>query len=342
MKGQLIVLDEHLGRPAAALLVDGQLDDLLIEGDGPRIGAIYRARATRPMKGQGGLFVETPDGPGYLRQVKGLSPGQALLVQVTGHAEPGKAMPVTTRLLFKSRYAIVTPGAPGLNVSRAIRDEAERDRLQEIAHELMGGDEMGLILRSACAGADEDEIAGDIAAMRDTARAVLADATGAPELLLEGDGAHELAWRDWTGPAQVDRGREAWEAHVAEPLEALGSPRVALVGGGHAMIEPTRAFVAVDVNTGGDTSPAAGLKANLALAEVLPRQLRLRGLGGVVVIDPAPMPKKDRRTFETALKRALKGDAAETLVVGWTPLGNLELQRQRVRQPLADLTETRR
>ena len=118
MKGRLIALDHINETEAAALMVDGRLEDLFLDPEGPRPGTIYRAIADRPMKGQGGMFLRTPDGTVFLRQVKGLSPGQPLLVQVTGHAEPGKALPVTTKLLFKSRYAIVTPEAPGLNISR--------------------------------------------------------------------------------------------------------------------------------------------------------------------------------------------------------------------------------
>ena len=125
MKGNQIILDHINGREAAARMEDGVLDDFLIAGDAPLPGTIYRARADRPVKGQGGMFLTTPDGPAFLRQVKGLAPGQMLLVQVTGYAEPGKALPVTQKLLFKSRYAIVTPDAPGLNISRSIRDDDE-------------------------------------------------------------------------------------------------------------------------------------------------------------------------------------------------------------------------
>ena len=147
MKGRQIVLDHINGFEAAALLVDGRLEDLLIDSDAPRVGAIYRAVADRPVKGQGGMFLSTPDGQVFLRQVRGISPGQSMLVQVSGHAEPGKAMPVTQKLLFKSRFAIVTPDAPGLNISRSIRDDDLRDRLLEIAHDTMDGDgDMGLIL----------------------------------------------------------------------------------------------------------------------------------------------------------------------------------------------------
>src|SRR6056297_3977561 len=162
MKGRLIVLDDLNGHEAAALMVDGRLEDLFLDSEGTRTGAIYRAVVDRPVKGQGGVFVRTTDGMGFLRQVSGLRPGQAVLVQVTGHPEPGKALPVTAKLLFKSRYAIVTPDAPGLNVSRSIRDDDRRDALLEIAHDAMGETAFGLILRSSCAEADAGDIAEDI------------------------------------------------------------------------------------------------------------------------------------------------------------------------------------
>ncbi|MEM8731941.1 MAG: ribonuclease E/G [Pseudomonadota bacterium] len=335
MKGRQILLDHWHGREAAALLVDGQLDDLVIDTEAPPPGTIYRARADRPVKGQGGMFLSTPDGSAFLRQVKGLSPGETLLVQVTGYPEPGKAMPVTTRLLFKSRYAIVTPGAPGLNVSRSIRDEEERNRLLEVAHGEMTDGEDGLILRSAADGVGADEVAADIAAMAELAARVRADAAGAPEKLVDGDAPHLLAWREWSDPAQVVTEPGCFESHgVAEAILAAQGPDVPLAGGATMYVEPTRALVAVDVNTGRDTSLAAGLKANLACARSLPRALRVRGLGGQIVLDLAPMPKKDRRVFESTLRAALKADAIETVMSGWTPLGHFELQRKRARAPL--------
>lgn len=340
MKGRQIILDHLNGREAAALIVDGRLEDLLIDADGPRPGAIYRAVADRPVKGQGGLFLRTPDGTAFLRQVKGIAPGDTMLVQVTGHAEEGKAIPVTQKVLFKSRYAIVTPDAPGLNISRSIKDDDLRDTLLGIAHEVMGDSPMGLILRSSCEAADPDEISEDIAAMADLATAVLSDTEGGEECLTEGDGPHTLAWRDWVEPAEIVTDEGSFESHgVTELIAALGDPRVALAGGGFAYIEPTRALVAVDVNTGADTSPAAALKANITLARDLPRQLRLRGLGGQITLDLAPMPKKDRRAFEMAIKAAFRSDSIETVLAGWTPLGHYEVQRQRARQPLSALLE---
>ncbi len=342
MKGRVVVLGELNGHEAAALMVDGLLQDLLVDGGGdapPAPGAIFRATVDRQVKGQGGVFLRLPDGRAFLREAKGLRPGQTLLVQVTGYAEPGKAVPVTTRVLFKSRHAIVTPGAPGLNISRQIRDDDARARLHDIAGEAMAGAESGLILRSAAQHADEDEVAQDIALMRDLAARILAEDGAQPEHLLDGPGPHDLAWRDWAEPApdEVASGKTAFADHgVLDAVEGLRQAHVPLGQGASIWVEPTRALVAVDVNTGADTSPAAALKANLAAAKELPRQLRLRGLGGQITLDLAPLPKNDRRAVEGALRAAFKSDPIDTALVGWTPLGHFELQRKRERLPLTE------
>lgn len=344
MKGRQILLD-HLGdREAAALMVDGQLDDLLIAGTAPAPGTIYRARADRPVKGQGGMFLSTPDGPAFLRQVKGLAPGDTLLVQVTSYAEEGKAFPVTTRVIFKSRYAMVTPGAPGLNISRAIRDEEVRDRLLECAHEAIEGflgeipEDLGLVLRSATEQADEAEVAEDILAMIGLARQVMSDSGSEAERLVDGDTPHTLAWRDWADAAEVNGDPGCFDTHgVTDAIAEARGWREPLDGGAWMSVEATRALVAVDVNTGRDTSMAAGMKANLACARALPRALRVRGLGGQIVVDFAPMPKKDRVRIESSLRAAFRNDPEETSLVGWTGLGHFELQRKRGRVPLSEV-----
>lgn len=329
-----IILDTLDGHETAALVENGRLEDLLIDdGDLPRPGAIYRGICDRPLKGQGGMILRIPGGTAFLRGAKGLSPGQPLLVQVTGYPDDGKAVPVTDRLLFKSRYAIVTPGAPGINVSRLIRDEEERARLKDLA--TAEGVE-GLILRSSCAGTPDDDIAEDIAAMRELSAAVLKDAEGRePEALTEGDGPHALAWREWTTPADVVTDAGGLASHgLLEQIQALADP-IERLSDGWMAVEPTRALIAVDVNTGGDTSPAAGLKANLAAIKALPRALRLRGLGGQITVDMAPLPKGQRRQLENALRAAFKSDPIQTGFLGWTPSGHMELQRKRERLPIA-------
>ena len=331
MKGRQILLGEVAGREAAALIVDGVLDDLIVDSDAARPGAIYRARANRPVKGQGGFFLDMPDGSAFLRGGKGIAPGDRLLVQVTGHAEPEKATPVTTKLLFKSRYAIVTPDAPGVNISRSIRDEEMRLTIRAAAEtELAESCGFGIILRSACAGADADAIAGDVDAMIGLAQAILDDGGTEPEKLLEGPGPHELAWRDWPEAEVGDEAIDDW-------LASATRPDIPLPSGASMQVEPTRALVAVDVNTGADTSPATGLKANIAAARALPRALRVRGLGGQIVVDFAPMPKKDRPRLESVLRAAFRDDDTETALIGWTTMGHYELNRKRARAPLHEI-----
>lgn len=338
MKGRTIILDHVDGIEAAALMVDGKLSDLLIAGKAPAPGTIYRAIADRPVKGQGGMFLKTPDGSAFLRQVKGLAPGQPLLVQVTGYAEEGKAIPVTQKVLFKSRFAIVTPDAPGLNVSRSIRDDDMRDELIVVAKEVMEGREMGLILRSCCAAATPEEIAEDVEEMAGLANRVMNDESVEMDTLVTGDGPHVLAWRDWTDAAEVVTQAGGFEDHgVLDFLETATQPFVSFGNSGGMYIEPTRALIAVDVNTGNDASVAAGIKANMVCARLLPQALRVRGLAGQITLDLAPMPKKDRRAFEVALRAAFRLDDIETALVGWTPLGHYELQRKRVRLPLSEV-----
>lgn len=337
MKGRMIVLDHVAGREAAALLVNGVLHDLLIDhDDAPRPGAIFRAICDRPLKGQGGMMLRLPDGDtAFLRQGKGLAPGQAILVQVTGYADGGKAIPVTDRVLFKSRYAIVTPGKPGINVSRQIKDDDARDRILACAHGVEVTEGFGVILRSSCQEATDSDIMDDIAEMDTLAAAIMSETQGEAEALTEGDGPHALAWREWVEPATVETDAGGFDHHgVLDQMAALGRARVGLDGGAFMYVEPTRALVAVDVNTGGDTSPASALKANLAACRSLPRALRLRGLGGQIVIDMAPISKAHRKQIESALRGAFRDDGIDTALVGWTPLGHFELQRKRERLPL--------
>ena len=344
MKGRQVVLGHLFGLEAAALMQDGQLIDLLVASDPLTAlapGAICRASTNRFMKGQGGVFLRLPDGQtGYLRDRKGVSEGKPLLVQVAGVAEDGKAVPLSTRLLFRGRHALVTPGAPGVNVSRSIRDEDRRDELAAIGRASLGDRDHGLILRSVCLDAEDDDIRAELDDLIELADRVCAETAGAPELLLDAPTPWEQAWMDWAEPAPdaVEEGEDSFDrCGVLDAVDALLSSRVVLPGGSDAHVEATRALVAVDVNTGNDTSLAAGLKANIALARELPRQLALRGLGGQIVVDFAPMPKRDRATLDQVLQGAFRGAGSETTLVGWTAMGLYELTRKRDRVPLARL-----
>jgi len=342
VKGRQILIEPlPAGGHAAALVVDGRLQDLLVDPDpadpAPRPEAVYRALPGRPMKGTGGVIVDLGGGlAGFLRTPKPPAPGRPLLVQVAGWAEQGKAAPVSARVRLKRRTAMLTPGAPGRNLARSLRDPDRRAALTALADVAMAGadPELGLVLRTAAGDAPDPEIATDIAALR-AGWAEVSAADGAPRLLRPAPGAAEEALREWrlAGDSLREAPGALADAGIWEEVEALEEPLVPL-GQGSMAVEATRALVAVDVNTGGDLSPAAALKANLAAAAELPRQLRLRGLGGQGTIDCAPLARGERPHVERALARALADDGIETSVVGWTPLGHLELQRKRARRPL--------
>jgi len=346
-KGRIIVLDEVNGKPAAALLVNGQIHDLLIEADNnlPKPEAIYRGRTTLPMKGQNGIILDIGNGQkAFLRNAKGIPQGTQMTVQVATHAEIGKATPVVNKLIFKSRYCIVTPDAPGLNIARSIKDDEERDRLLEIVHEVSTNrsTEYGLIIRSSAMDIDADAISDDINAMYDLADNVMSQTSGDPALIMPAPTAEMKAWRDWVNPDpdEVIKEINSFETMgIWDHIEKLKHSKSKLPNGASMIIEPTSAFVAVDVNTGNDFSLSAGLKANLAVAKELPNQLSLRGLGGQIIIDFAPSPKKDRKLIETALNSSFRKGKIDTVVVGWTTLGNFELQRKRERIPLSELLQ---
>ena len=320
-------------------IVDGGLDDLLIDPPDDRVrpGTIYRAKAGRPMKGQGGMILETPDGPLFLRQSKGIAQGDSVFVQVSTFAEPGKAAPAALKLLLKSRFCLLTPGAEGRNLSKAIRDEERRVELHEIIAGLDLPPDVGLVVRTAAEQADDDEVRADLDALTEMARGLLGEPrTGAPEKLLEGPSAQDIALRDWPTPDVFDAEPGSFfRAGADEMIAALSSPEHRFAEGS-IVVEATRALVAVDVNTGGNTSAAAGFSANIAALRTLPRALRLRGLGGQIVVDPAPTPKRDRKRLEEAAKSAFRRDGIETSFVGWSPLGHMEFLRKRERLPLSE------
>ena len=165
---------------------------------------------------------------------------------------------------------------------------------------------------------DADAISDDINAMYDLADNVMSQTSGDPALLMPAPTAEMKAWRNWVNPDpdEVIKETNSFETMgIWDHIEKLKHSKSKLPNGASMIIEPTSAFVAVDVNTGNDFSLSAGLKANLAVAKELPNQLSLRGLGGQIIIDFAPSPKKDRKLIETALNSSFRKGKIDTVVV---------------------------
>lgn len=331
MKGTVIALDTWARRGAAAIMVDGQLDDIIVAPPKrePAIGAIFAAVAERPLKGTGGQFVKLPDGlKGFL---KGNAPqGRVLAVQVNGCAEPGKAIPVTSRIVLKSRTTILTPGAKSRSIARSIKGEAAA-RLKSFADTLSLPSDTGIILRTAAVDAATNEVELDVERLM-AKLARISSLPDAPTLLVPGRTPEQWAASEWDTNALWDTKPESFERHgIAEALEAVLEMETPLPSGGSVIVEATRALVAVDVNSGGAHGGNQGLTATLEALSILPRLLRLRGLGGQVTVDCAPFAKAHRRTVEQRIAKVFGADSVETNFAGWTPLGHIELTRKRER-----------
>jgi Rne/Rng family ribonuclease len=393
MKGRVILIDMPKERASqAALLVDGRIEDLLLDplkGDTtPAPGEIYWAKVDRLVPKMGGAFVKlTPSHQGFLRNATGLKEGAGILAQISSYPELGKAFPVTTRLLYKGHRIIHTPDAPGINVSRQIKDSDERARLTKIvatwtpdadrlrepamSYYRQMHDAGGFIIRSAAKDAEADELHTEISwilasrsereglarghepgttsgaswVIDEAIREWVTDETDvialskvAAQIFLDAEMIERRANRRLEAVVHVHKLGDLFDHYgVWDEIEKLKSPRTNLPSGAWMAVEATRAMVTVDVNTGGEFGGGSALTANLEAAKELPRQLRLRGLGGQVIIDFAPLKKTDRKRIEEALKAAFRKDPIDTTLAGWTPLGNFELQRKRERRPLSEL-----
>ena len=290
--------------------------------------------------------------------------GEAVVVQVSRDPIGGKGPRLTMRPAMVGRGLVYLPGQRRIEVSRRIAGAAERERLLRLVGDAAGGDE-GFILRSAAADAGDDEILGEIATMRRLWKDAAARRATPPALLLAAPGPLERALRDNPGVERVVldtaaalaeakrlrggvtlepyRGAEPVFEHfgIEAALEGALEARVPLPSGGAVVIEETEALCAIDVDTaghgGGHGSGETALAANLEAAEEIARQLRLRGIGGIIVIDFVHMAKNaQRRKVIAALRGALGGDRDAVAPGGFTRLGLVEMRRRRTRPSLAE------
>ncbi len=344
MKGSLAVLGQVDGYRCAALVVNGQLEDFLRDPDpiwGPPPGTIMRVVTERRIASQGAWMVRLPGAaPGFLRGLGDADEGRPVIAQIAGYPEAGKAVPVRARVSLTGPLSVVLPGQEGVFVSRSINCEQRRRELQELGARALAeaGLAAGLVLRTGCRTADDQEILKCIGTKLDSCRIVVAGQEDkAPEILLAAPDCHQHARNEWLtgGDCQLDDRDGSFERNqVAELLDPYRSQLIELPYGANAALEQTRAMATIDVNTGRDLSHSAGHKANLNLARHLPRQLRIRGIGGQIVVDFAPMAKRLRTDLESRMSEAFAADGTETTLVGWTRMGHFELHRRRQRPPL--------
>jgi len=321
-------------------------------------------------------YQEKPQSRAKTKIQRVLRKGQELIVQVYKEESATKGAYLSTYISLPGRRLVLLPKQSHLGVSRKIEKEEERQRLKELAQKLGLPPEMGLIIRTAGETAKTQELAKDMKYLQKLWENIQQAAAeqSAPFLLHRDLDLITRTVRDYfssdINTILVDN-KEVYQTlrtfilemsprHVhtlklykdklpifaryqlEEQMDRIYSERVPLKSGGTIVINPTEALVSIDVNSGRCTSQKeleeTALKTNLDAADEVARQLRLRDLGGLVVIDFIDMKdKKHQKQVEQALKQSLKKDKARVTVGTLSKFGLLELSRQRLR-PTAEVS----
>lgn len=383
------------GETRIALMEAGRLVEIAVERAAARdiVGNIYLGRVQRMVPSIAAAFVDigigrdgflpmggrrrnqAPDAAAGAPQV---TEGAAVLVQVDKAAQGGKGASLTLAPTLAGHALVFVPGGSGVNISRRIGDEADRDRIAAMVegvvarintagHPVAGG----FIVRTAAMDSDEDGFAAEAreltALWEDIqARAKLAEA---PALIHAEPDLFTRVLRDHGGvrritaddPALIVQAKDHFHGAGAPPviehhrddvpvfestgveqeIETALGPRVTLSGGGAMVIEATEALCAIDVNSarhGGDNPDTAALEVNLEAAKEIARQVRLRNIAGLIVIDFIHMLDAEHQgRVLRELAAALAGDPALARLGGFTELGLVEFARRRRGVPLAQL-----
>jgi ribonuclease G len=368
---QAAFVDIGLGRDAFLYVSDAATNlDAIDDLEGPEANG----QADDPVDAAEGKAApaEAPSIDSLLRA------GQEILVQVTKDPLGSKGARVSTQITLPGRYLVLLPGVRHLGVSRRIDDETERARLRTALEEMVAAapGSSGLIVRTAGEGRGREEFEADrqyLVQLWERLRQK-AERTGAPALIHQDFDLGLRVVRDLFGPAftvlWVD-GEEVYERIVefldqvqpalvrkvrlyghtgtlferfeidAEIETALHS-KVWLKSGGYIVINPTEALVAIDVNTGRYVGQHnledTVLRTNLEAVREIVRQIRLRDLGGIIVIDLIDMEHAENRSnVFSALEAELKKDRSRNQVLSISDFGLVELTRKRSRQNLERL-----
>lgn len=316
--------------------------------------------------------VEVPDIRTLVRE------GQTLLVQVAKDPISTKGARLTTHLTLSSRYLVYMPNASHIGVSTRIEEEPERERLRQLVELAVAEQSIkgGFIVRTVAEGADAQSVVADIPfllrlwddltqklpnlgvpaelhrdmplylrALRDMARAPIDRVRVDSRLTFQ----QMLDFASKYAPQLIDLidlysgDRPLLELYgVEEEIHRALEPRVALKSNGYLIIEQTEAMTTVDVNTGAFVGhrnlEETIFKTNLEAASAIARQLRLRNLGGIIILDFIDMKDAEhQRQVLRTLEKALEKDHAKTRITGVSELGLVEMARKRTRESLEQM-----
>ena len=354
------------GEWRAALFEAGAAVELYVErGEGAEIGSIHLGRVTKRLPALAAVLVDIGgDRPLFLPErdilprPRRLDEGEPVVAQIRREAQGGKSARGTMRLVLRGRFVALDSGGAGLERGAAPADAA---RLLAAGCGSEAGTAAGLRLLGAAPSETAlaeaalltrrwQEIRDQAAQRRPPARldppatfaAALAGAMPVmPDAVATDDPAAVLELRAAFAGAIVEhRAESPFSIDLDALFEEAQSPTIALAGGGAVHIEAARAAVLIDVDSGspeGGLPEQIGLAADLAAATAIARQIRLRNLGGGIIVDFIGLDRpRLRQRVRAALGEALAPDPVPTQILGWTRLGHLELVRPRRRRPVAE------
>lgn len=316
---------------------------------------------------------EDVEGDAHPRIEQVLNPGQSVLVQVTKDPMGTKGARLTTELSLAGRYLVAVPKGSGYGISRRLEDR-ERSRLRDVARRIRP-DGFGLIVRTAAEGAEEDELQRDLSRLTRLWQEIeeRAKKGSAPqEIYVEPDliirVIRDQFSKDYVrlvveDPETYERVKtyvQAVDPELAERVQLHEGPetlfdaenineqlrkalerKVWLPSGGYIVLDRAEALTVIDVNTGryvGKTSlEDTVVKTNLQAAAEVVRQLRLRDIGGIIIIDFIDMLlERNREQVLKEFRRELNKDKTKTQVIGISPLGLVEMTRKNVSEGLVE------
>lgn len=304
-----------------------------------------------------------------------LSPGDELIVQIMKDPLGGKGARVTTHYSLPGRLLVYMPHADYIGISKKIEQESERNRLRLLAESMLEPGE-GVILRTNAENEHPAAIADDLRSLRSRWETAMRQAAGAeaPLLLHRDSGLVERMVRDIVTPdteelifddrlrleetraylrravpeleermrLHEDVNRPLFESFgIAEQIRKAFHPHVRLPNGGYLVWDQTEALTVIDVNTGKFTGDSdledTVFRTNLEAAEEIARLIRLRDLGGIIIVDFIDMAQEEhRQTIVQLLESVIKRDRTKCQVVGWTRLGLLEMTRKKARESVSN------
>jgi ribonuclease E len=392
MPKQIIIAEQHR---IGAVFGEDQIQELVVATGQHQVSDIYLGIVENVLQGIDAAFINIGDpsrngfihvtdlGPLRLRRSAGsitelLAPQQKVLVQIMKEPTGNKGPRLTGNVSLPGRYVVLIPFGKGVNLSRRIRSEGERNRLRALAV-LAKPEGMGLLVRTEAEDTTEEAILEDLEQLRKQWESVQQDAnsTRAPALLNRDDDFIQrvlrdmysqdvnrivvdseqglkrvkqtlVGWNDGQLPAGVvvDRHRERQPIleyfRVNAAIREALKPRVDLPSGGYIIIEPTEALTVIDVNSGSftrsNTSRETVLWTNCEAATEIARQMRLRNIAGVIIIDFIDMDyRKDQLQVLEHFNKQLRVDKARPQIAQLSELGLVELTRKRQGQNIYEL-----